>query len=494
MDNQNNVMCTSLHNKKCNTCNLAKSNQLPLNLSVSTTVSIFELIHSDVWGPSSCVSIQGYRYYISFIDDFSRFCWVFPLHQKSDVIHKFIELYHWVRCQFNKSIKTIRTNGDGEYINHNFQQVCKTWGITHQYSCPYTPAQNGVAEHKNRHIIETIRSLLIQSQAPHELWTHGLLTSVYLINIIPSSKTQNKTPYQGLYNKLSSYDHLKIFGCLCYPWLRPYTKSKLSPLSTPCVFLGYVGSQIGYYCFDPNTHKTFTSRHVVLNESEFPYLLYRQLVGALQYLTLTRPNISYAVNKVSQHMHYPLESHFDALKRILRFLKGTSDYGLPLSGKSLKLQSYVDSDWVGDRLDRRSMTGYLNLLGNSPISWSLKKKTTVARLSLEVEYRALALAAIKIIWLRQLLQELDCSQRSSTPLHCDNTSAIALANNPIYHARTKHIEIDCHFIRNCIKEQTIQVHHIANKDQLADLFTKSLPRAQLRLISTKLISSNDSSV
>ncbi|PKU63353.1 Retrovirus-related Pol polyprotein from transposon TNT 1-94 [Dendrobium catenatum] len=265
------TICTSLHNKKCNTCNLAKSKRLPFTSSVFTTAITFELIHSDVWGPSSSASIHGHCYYVSFIDDHSHFCWVFPLNQKSEVIHKFIEFYYWVKCQFSKSIKIIRTDGGGEYVNHQFKQVCKSWGIIHQYTCPYTPAQNGIAERKHRHIIETTRSLLIQSQAPHELWIQALLTTIHIINIIPSSKLNNKTPYEILYNKTPTYSHPKTFGCLCYPWLRPYAKSKLSSLSTPCVFIGYAGTQKGYHCFDPITHKIYTSRHVVFNKNVFPY-------------------------------------------------------------------------------------------------------------------------------------------------------------------------------------------------------------------------------
>ncbi|KAI0502019.1 hypothetical protein KFK09_016964 [Dendrobium nobile] len=220
--------------------------------------------------------------------------------------------------------------------------------------------------------------------------------------------------------------------------------------------------------------------------------LYRQLVGALQYLTLIRPDIAYSVNRASQAMHKPTELHFAALKRILRYIRGTVHYGLPISGNSLTLTSYSDFDWAGDLQDRKSTTGYCNFLGDSLVSWSVKKQSTIARSSTEAEYHALAATSTEIIWLRRLLQELDCPQTESTVLYCDNTSAIALANNPVYHARTKHIEIDCHFIRECIQNNSINVHHISTKDQLADLFTKSLPTARFKELKNKLILSSES--
>ncbi|XP_020672132.1 uncharacterized protein LOC110092095 [Dendrobium catenatum] len=220
--------------------------------------------------------------------------------------------------------------------------------------------------------------------------------------------------------------------------------------------------------------------------------LYRQLVGALQYLTLTRPDITYAVNKACQHMHSPTDQHFDALKRILRYLRGTVHYGLPITGSSMNLRSYVDSDWAGDQQDRKSTTGYCNFLGNTLISWSVKKQTTIARSSTEAEYRAIAAVTTEIIWLRRLLEEFGFAQTSPTILYCDNTSAIVLANNPVYHARTKHIEVDCHFIRECIKNQSIQVHHISSKDQLADFFTKSLSISRFKLLVSKMLTSGAS--
>ncbi|PKU62356.1 Retrovirus-related Pol polyprotein from transposon TNT 1-94 [Dendrobium catenatum] len=801
-----------------------------------------------------------------------------------------------INTQFNKSIKIFRSDGGGEFINGKFQQLFKHLGILHQYSCPYTPAQNGVAEMKHRHIVEAMRSLLLDANLPVKLWVEAMHASVYLINRLPSRALQNRSPYQILYQKPSAYNHLKIFGCLCYPWLRPYSTSKLSTFSIPCVFIGYASAQKGYRCLDPKTGKVYISRHVIFNEAIFPYhqpdlglqqnssnnfipplllvptiinqphtstqsantpsrqsyhaspqvlhpttdnhstiqsnipesnsslpittttaiprtlpqsqsthsmqtrsktghskpkqifslahiiqdsdpttyseaaksphwlkamhvefqalqsqhtwdlvppdstqnvlgckwtyrtkyladgsvarhkarlvaqgfsqeyglnyaetfspvakmptvrilitiamyrqwplhqldvsnaflhgnlchtvhmkqpvgfvdknfpnhvcrlrkslyglkqsprewfatlsgylqtlgfnfsdsdpslliynrngiqmfflvyvddilltgnsnsdiqnllrnlqnkftmrdlgsisqflgihavptsyglhltqsqfaqsilsracmlnckpvstpsqiqtssssnssaafsnpTLYRQLAGCLQYLTLTRPDIAYAVNKICQHMQSPTNSHFEALKRLLRYIQGSLHTGLPIFRDTPILQAYADSDWAGDAEDRKSISGYCNFLGSTLISWSVKKQNAVARSSTEAEYRALASAAAEITWIRRLLQELNCSQTTATPLFCDNVSAIALANNPVFHARTKHIEVDCHYIRHCIKNDTIQVHHLSTKDQIADLFTKALPSSRFKLLAGKLVQPLDS--
>ncbi|PKU80138.1 Retrovirus-related Pol polyprotein from transposon TNT 1-94 [Dendrobium catenatum] len=790
-----------------------------------------------------------------------------------------------VSRQFNTHVKMIRSDGGSEFINNHFKLFCKQQGIIHQYTCPYTPPQNGTAERKHRHIIETVRSILFEANLPQSFWDDALHTAIYLINRLPTPSLHNSSPYYMLYHKQPSYNHLRIFGCLCYPWLRPYSANKLSPLSTPCIFIGYASSQKGYRCFNIKTGQVYTSRHVIFNETIFPYhsdtfnnytqphspsnfippltlvptstlssnsqsipsqsasvpitsqqtqpytssstssnsnqlsnpvsiphqsihpmqtrfktgnlkpktvfnlfhqtipsdpityaeavkekhwrdamsvefqalqtqgtwdlvpphpnqnvlgskwifrtkyladgtisrykarlvaqgfnqeygldytetfspvakistvrvllivalhhhwplhqldvsnaflhgnlthqvfmkqppgfkdninptyvcclkkalyglkqsprewystlstylqslgfdfsssdpslliynkngvsmyflvyvddilltgncntsiqnllknlsskftvrdlgtmsqflgiqfihtsyglqlnqtrfaqtilsragmqnckpistpsqlkpsskqtqsgafsnpTLYRQLAGSLQYLTLTRPDISFAVNKVCQHMQNPLIIHFNDLKRLLRYIQGTLHFGISLFANSkLNLLAYVDSDWAGDSSDRKSTTGYCTFLGSSIVSWSVKKQNAVARSSTEAEYRALASAAAEVTWLRRLLQELNCTQQTATTILCDNTSAIALANNPVLHARTKHIEVDCHFIRNYIKDKTIQLHHISTKDQLADLFTKPLATSRFKLLSSKLVTSSDATV
>ena len=171
--------------------------------------------------------------------------------------------------------------------------------------------------------------------------------------------------------------------------------------------------------------------------------LYRQLVGSLIYLTVTRPDISYAVHIVSQFMAAPRSPHYAAVLRILRYLKGTIFDGLHFSShSSLTLQAYSDADWAGDPTDRRSTTGYCFMLGDSLISWRSKKQTVVARSSTEAEYRALAATTAELIWLRWLLQDLGIDCSAATQLHCDNQSAIQIAHNDVFHERTKHIEIE----------------------------------------------------
>ncbi|KAI0530737.1 hypothetical protein KFK09_000285 [Dendrobium nobile] len=232
-----------------------------------------------------------------------------------------------------------------------------------------------------------------------------------------------------------------------------------------------------------------------MSEAEFENpQLYRTVIGSLQYLTLTRPDIQFAVHQLSQQMHQPLHMHFENLKRLLRYIKGSSDKGIALHDDDLTLTGYVDSDWASNQKDRKSISGYCNFLGKSIISWQVKKQTTVARSSTEAEYRALATKASEIIWLRRLLEDFHIPQKEPTTVFCDNTSAIALANNPVFHARTKHIEVDCHFIRDCIRTKQISVHHICTEDQLADIFTKPLSNFRFKQMATKLMDEHTSSI
>ncbi|KAI3725994.1 hypothetical protein L1987_65791 [Smallanthus sonchifolius] len=205
--------------------------------------------------------------------------------------------------------------------------------------------------------------------------------------------------------------------------------------------------------------------------------LYCSLAGALQYLTFTRPDISYAVQQVCLFMHEPHDPHFAFLKRILRYLQGTIDYGIRIVRSNIhSLIAYSDADWGGCPDSRRSTSGYCVFLGDNLISWSSKRQPTISRSSAEAEYRGVANAVAEATWIRNLLLELHLPLRQVTVVYCDNDSAVYLSDNPVQHQRTKHIEIDIHFVREKVRMGHIRVLHVPSSLQYADIFTKGLPR------------------
>ncbi|WVZ92574.1 hypothetical protein U9M48_038625 [Paspalum notatum var. saurae] len=205
---------------------------------------------------------------------------------------------------------------------------------------------------------------------------------------------------------------------------------------------------------------------------------YHSLVGALQYVTFTRPDVTYAVQQVCLYMHDPREPHLMAVKRILRYLRGTADLGLSIGrSPSSFLTVYTDADWAGCPDTRKSTSGYAVFLGDNLVSWSSKRQQTVSRSSAEAEYHAVANGVAEASWLRQLLQELHQPLQRATLMYCDNVSAVYLSTNPVQHQRTKHVEIDLHFVRERVAAGSVRVLHVPTTSQFADLFTKGLPTA-----------------
>lgn len=844
----------------CNACQLGKQNKLPFSHSDSAVSAPFDIIHSDIW-TSPVSSLSGIKYYVLFLDQFTHYLWVYPLRRKSEVFSKFLHFSALVKNQFSATIKSLQCDNGGEFNNHQFHKHFADHGISFRFSCPYTSQQNGRSERMIQTINNAVRTLLFQAKLPSSFWVEALHTAVYLLNILPSKAIQNHTPYTILFKKLPDYNHLKVFGCLCYPNQNNSITHKLSPRSSRCLFLGYPSDYRGYRCYDLNTRKIILSRHVRFDETCFPYpnttpqdkstydfldqdsgpsalcrqiltnslqpaptlpvqqptsqaptqasqaaaeaprhamttrskhgirktkqvlslhtttvpplpknhrqaladpfwnpaindeysaiiksktydlvprppnaniinslwlykhkydangvykkpkarlvadgktqehgidftetfspvvkpatirtLLqialvhdwpvnqldvqnaflhgnleetvymfqppgfvdktkphhvcklnrsiyglkqaprawnarfvsfitkqgfkqskndtslfvyarngmraylilyvddivitasttqlrnsviaalkkefpitdegqissflgisakfndkglflnqshyaeeileragmqdckpcttpvdlksklddkegapvkdpkeYRSLAGALQYLTFTRPDISYAVQQVCLFMHDPREPHLLALKRVLRYVQGTKHLGLQLlKHQKMKMTAYSDADWAGCPSTRRSTSGYCIYLGDNLITWSAKRQPTVSRSSAEAEYKGVANCVAEACWLRNLLLEMDFHIPQATIVYCDNISAVYLSSNPVQHQRTKHIEIDIHFVREKVQMGQVRVLHIPSELQYADIFTKGLPSSLFNSFRTSL--------
>ncbi|KAM1079012.1 hypothetical protein ACFX2B_013622 [Malus domestica] len=823
--------CISISNSRnkafCSDCALGKCSRLPFVSTSCTTSKPLELVHTDVWGPAPVSSLNGSRYYVLFVDDYTKYTWFFPLKYKSDVFSVFVQFKTLVENFLCTKLIALRSDAGGEFMSTSFSQFLVDNGIQHQLSCPHTPEQNGCAERKHRHLVETARTLLAASHVPHFYWVDAFATAIYLINRLPTAS--KSSPWELLFHKVPNYSTLRVFGCACFPWLQPYSPSKLHPKSKLCIFLGYSLHHKGYKCLDPVTKRIYISRHVLFDETRFPcqhplvpapttpppspsshipssltfttsisspsslslpavsppsppspppsalsrsqqplpspqnykaftvtkhpisthvssdytphtylqaskhphwrkamqdeynallstgtwslvhsisshnivgckwvfrikrnpdgsidrykarlvakgynqqegldysetfshvakpvtirilltlacqfdwflnqldvsnaflhgtltesvfmhqppgfedatkphhvchlhkslyglkqaprawyeklhgalvslgftgsqndhslfikkdphlvfvlvyvddilvtgpssaacqtvikklsslfpvkdlgplhyflgievkrsssgiflnqskYILdllhkshmdgskpcatplstdkldhdsplldnlteYKSLVGALQYLTWTRPDLSFAINLVCQYMHRPRVSHLQAVKRILRYLKGCP-------------------------LDRRSTGGFCIFLGSSLISWSAKKQPKVARSSTEAEYRSLAHTAAELSWISKILTDIGYSLPCVPQLWCNNISAISLAKNLIFHARTKHVEIDYHYIREKVLANQVAIRFVCSQDQIADICTKPLSKSRFTLLRYKL--------
>ncbi|KAJ9553824.1 hypothetical protein OSB04_017869 [Centaurea solstitialis] len=880
-----------LSSLNCNSCQFAKHHRVHLiPKDNKRAASLFELVHSDVWGPCPVTSKSGFKYFVTFVDDFSRVTWLYLMKNRSEVFTHFCTFVAEAKTQFGVSVKTLRSDNAKEYTSETFRSFMLQQGIRHESSCVDTPSQNGVAERKNRHLLEVARALLFQMTVPKPFWADAIATACFLINRMPSSVLHGEIPMSVLVPGQRLFPiEPKIFGCSCFVRdTRPHL-SKLDPKSLKCVFLGYSRLQKGYRCFSPVLNRYIVSRDVTFMEEvpfypvstcldhenqddlliypiptpsstvDFPvpsdsaqssepsseterppvihvysrqrrptsepsvvpsadpssnqsphlttdipnsdvrmsespstsdsdtagdslppdldvpialrkgkrsctypvdsyvsyaklstasrslvasldsiptpktvgdalahpgwrnamieemnalehsntwtlvelpankkaigckwvftvkvnpdgsvarlkarlvakgyaqtygvdysetfspvakvpsirlfislaatynwgesrrvcklrkslyglkqsprawfgrfnavvtefglrrsaydhsvffassssgcillvvyvddivitgsdetgimklkdflasqfqtkdlgplkYFLgievsrnrkgiclsqrkycldilndsgmietkpceapmipnmklnvkdgdlledpekYRRIVGKLNYLTITRPDIAFPVSVVSQFMSSPRTPHWDAVRHILKYLKGAPGLGILYQNHNHHvIEGFTDADYDGDPTNRRSTTGYCVFVGGNLVSWKSKKQNVVSRSSAESEYRAMAQTTCELIWLRNLLGELGFAQSKPMNLYCDNEAAIHIANNPVFHERTKHIEVDCHFTREKLEDGTISTPFVRTGSQLADVFTKALPGSRVSI-------------
>jgi hypothetical protein len=243
---------------------------LPFGNSSSVSSLPFELIHCDVW-TSPVASVSGAQYYLVILDDFTHFCWTFPLVRKSEVATHIINFCAYVHKQFSLPIKVVQADNRTEFVNNALTTFFASSDIHSRLSCPYTSSQNGKAERIIRSPNDMCRTLLIHAHMPPKYWAEALATATYLLNRRPCSAIDHRVPFEQLHQQPPDYTILRVFGCLCYPNLTATSKHKLAPRSTAYVFLGYPSSHKGYRCLDLTTRRIIISRHVVFDEMQFPF-------------------------------------------------------------------------------------------------------------------------------------------------------------------------------------------------------------------------------
>ena len=848
--------------KLCTHCLVGKQHRDPIpKRNHWRATHKLQLVHSDICGPISPSSNSNKRYILSFIDDFTRKIWIYLLNQKSEALEAFKGFKTWAEKEAGTSIKCLRTDRGGEYNSKEFTEFCSTHGITRQLTAAYTPQQNGVAERKNRTIMNMVRSMLSEKQMPKEFWAEAANWSSHILNRCPTTALENMTPQEAWTGCKPRVDHFRVFGCLAHVHVPDQKRTKLDDKSKAHIFLGVSKESKAYKLFDPITKKITISRNVKFEENacwkweqskgevhsdvldwedknsdankelelaedsnsnntgntisqtggnssttssggsepnspkgrsrrapawmseyttgeglseeeeeammiteedpvtyneavkykkwrdamakeidsiekngtwrlttlpsgvkaigvkwvfktklnehgtvekhkarlvakgyaqqygidytevfapvarldtirlilataaqnkwevyqldvksaflqgelkeevyvqqptgfekkgeeekvyklnkalyglkqaprawyssiesyfvregfercasehtlftkekeggkilivslyvddliytgnnksiceefkmsmmhefdmsdlgKMSYFLgieiiqnskgifmcqrkyarevlarfgmsdskpvgnpivpgtrlskdekgtkidstmFKQVVGSLMYLTATRPDIMFGVSLISRYMSSPTEEHWCATKRILRYINGTIEMGILYKGESItELVAYTDSDFAGDLNDRKSTSGFVFLLAGGAVSWASKKQPVVTLSTTEAEYIAAASCACQYIWLMRLLEKLGHKGEEGSIMYCDNSSTIQLSKHPVFHGKSKHIDVKFHFLRDLVNEGTVKLKYCNTQNQIADVMTKPLKKEQ----------------
>ncbi|GJW57850.1 putative ribonuclease H-like domain-containing protein [Tanacetum coccineum] len=400
--------------------------------SVSSISQPLQLLHMDLFGPTSVRSINHKTYCLVITDDFSRFSWVFFLRTKDETSGILKDFIRQIENQLNQKVKTIRCDNGTEFKNRDFIEFCGSKGIKREYSNARTPQQNRVAERKNRTLIEAARTMLADSFLPNTFWAEAVSTACYVLN---RSGYRRGTIDKTLFIKKDKNDIMLvkvyvddiIFGSI-----------KRDPEKFDFVSVKTASTPI-------ETQKSLTKDE---EAADVDVHLYRSMIGSLMYLNASRLDIMFAVCACSRFQVTPKTSHLNAMKRIFRYLKGKPKLGLWYPRvSSFNLEAYSDSDYAGVNLDRKSTTGGCQFLGRRLISWQYKKQIIMATYTTEAEYVA---------------------------------AANCYGQNPIFHSKTKHIEIRHHFFRDAYEKKLIQVLKIHTDDNVANLLTKAFDVSRLR--------------
>ena len=255
-------------NQPCSCCQLGKQarKKMPKQTTYRAT-QILELVHSDVCGPFRVNSLGGCRYFVTFIDDFSKKTWIYFLKNKSEVLSKFQHFVHLMKTATGRTLQTLPTDNGGEYMSRDFSDFCLSQGITRELPPPYNPERNGVAERRNRSLLDITQCLLINRALPGHLWAEVVKAAGDLLNLRSTKHNPDKTPNELFYGKKPSINHLRVFGSSVFAHTPKVSRTKLDPRAERCVLLSFDEAAKAYRCYRPSTRKVFITRDLLIDET-----------------------------------------------------------------------------------------------------------------------------------------------------------------------------------------------------------------------------------
>ncbi|GKD43287.1 ribonuclease H-like domain-containing protein [Tanacetum coccineum] len=415
-------------------CKLVK---LPFYNSESSVDSVFKIIHSDIW-TSPIPSESGIKYYAIFLDHFSHFVWVYPLHKKSDLFDNFVAFHAYVNKQFNVDIKALQCDHGGESAKMAYNFGFLALVLRNRMA---NPSKEAMLD-KNNALI-TNRTWVLVSRPANVNVVRSMWLFKHKFNVDGSLSRYKARLVANGRNQQQGIDCDESFSLVVKPaTIRTVLSLAISrdwpiyQLDVKNAFLHGHLSEIAYLHL---LESKLGSDGDPINDPT----LYRSLADALQYLTFMCPDLSYVLHVSS----------------------------------TTQLTAYTDVDWAGCPVTRRSTSGYCVFLGDNLLSWSAKRQVTLSRSSAEAEFRGVANIVVETAWIYNLLRELHTPLFTAIIVYCDNVSAVYMPANPVQHQRTKRIEIDIHVVRDFVASGQVRVLHVPSRFQYADIFTSGLPTA-----------------
>jgi len=251
----------------CEGCQYGKAHQLSYEESKFKAKKPLELVHSDVFGLVKQASLSGMRYMVTFIDDFSRYVWVYFQKEKSEIFSKFKEFKSAAEAETGEHIQSLHTDNGGEYTSNEFFKFLQNHRISHKFTCANTPQQNGIAERKNKHLTKICRCMLHAKNVPRRFWAEAMKIAAYVINRLPQQRLCFLSPFEKLWNMKPVVSYFRVFGCVCYVFISDHLRSKIDKKAMKCIFVGYDSQRKGWKCCVALTGKCYTSRNMVFDEA-----------------------------------------------------------------------------------------------------------------------------------------------------------------------------------------------------------------------------------